>query len=99
MASITTRIIEKTSAIQCNAADLDGYLPITTPQYGSLQPLELELKLKGGVGHGMFQPKALAVPIAGVRASPSCLQRILMTPSAIKTTRVTLRIRRYGPQR
>ena len=58
------------SATQCNSADLDGYLPITTPQYGSLQPLELELKLKGGVGHGMFQPKGFSRPDSWCKGFP-----------------------------
>merc|ERR1711923_561568 len=31
---------------QCNMAELDGFIPITTPTYGSIQPLELKLKLE-----------------------------------------------------
>ena len=58
------------SALQCNAADPDGYLPITTPQYGSLRPLELELKLKGGVGYGMFQPKGFSRPDSWCKGFP-----------------------------
>ena len=55
---------------QCNSAELDGYIPITTPQYGSLQPLELELKLRGGVGHGMFQPKGFSRPDSWCKGFP-----------------------------
>merc|ERR1711893_346380 len=58
------------SSTQCNSADLDGYIPINTPQYGSLQPLELELKLRGGVGHGMFQPKGFSRPDSWCKGFP-----------------------------
>ena len=34
--------------IQCNEADPDGTISITTPGYGSIQPLDLKLKLQGG---------------------------------------------------
>ena len=58
------------SSTQCNSANLDGYIPITTPQYSSLQPLELELKLRGGVGHGMFQPKGFSRPDSWCKGFP-----------------------------
>ena len=58
------------SAVQCNLAEPNGYLPITTPQYGSLQPLEIELKLKGGVGIGMFQPKGFSRPDSWCKGFP-----------------------------
>ena len=47
---------------QCNMAELDGSISITTPQYGSIQPLDLRLKLQGGVGNSMFQPKGFSCP-------------------------------------
>ena len=50
------------STAQCNQAELDGTISITTPTYGSIQPLDLKLKLQGGVGHSMFQPKGFSRP-------------------------------------
>ena len=47
---------------QCNEAELDGTISITTPTYGSIQPLDLKLKLQGGVGNSMFQPSGFSRP-------------------------------------
>ena len=51
-------------------AELDGIIPITTPIYGSIQPLELKLKLRGGVGHSMFQPKGFSRPDSWCKGFP-----------------------------
>ena len=50
------------TTVQCNMAELDGSISITTPQYGSILPLDLRLKLQGGMGNSMFQPKGFSRP-------------------------------------
>ena len=50
------------STVQCNMAELDGTIAITMPTYGRIQPLDLRLKLQGGVDHSMFQPKGFSRP-------------------------------------
>ena len=36
--------------VQCNEAEPDGTLTITTPEYGNIESLDLKLQLEGGVG-------------------------------------------------
>ena len=50
------------SSTQCNEAELDGTIAIMTPSYGSIRPLDLKLKLQGGVGNSMFQPSGFSRP-------------------------------------
>ena len=55
---------------QCNEAELDGTISITTPGYGSIQPLDLKLKLQGGVGESMFQPSGFSRPDSWCKGYP-----------------------------
>ena len=48
--------------VQCNEAEPDGTLTITTPEYGSIESLDLKLQLEGGVGEAMFQPSGFSRP-------------------------------------
>ena len=63
------------STTQCNQAELDGTISITTPTYGSIQPLDLRLKLQGGVGHSMFQPKGFSRPDSWCKGYPFLLPK------------------------
>ena len=56
--------------IQCNEADLDGTISITTPGYGSIEPLDLKLKLQGRVGESMFQPSGFSRPDSWCKGYP-----------------------------
>ena len=58
------------STTQCNEAELDGTISITTPSYGSIQPLDLKLKLQGGVGNSMFQPSGFRRPDSWCKGYP-----------------------------
>ena len=58
------------STTQCNEAELDGTISITTPTYGSIQPLDLKLKLQGGVGNSMFQPSGFSRPDSWCKGYP-----------------------------
>ena len=42
------------SETQCHEADPDDTITITTPEYESIEALDLKLQLKGGVGEAMF---------------------------------------------
>ena len=44
--------------VQCNEADPDGTITISTPEYGSIEALDLILQLEGGVGEsiGFYRP-------------------------------------------
>ena len=44
------------SNVQCHEADPDDTLTITIPEYGSIDELDLKIKLNGGVGEAAFQP-------------------------------------------
>ena len=56
--------------IQCNEADPDGTITITTPEYGSIEALDLKLKLQGGVGESMFQPSGFSRPDSWCKGTP-----------------------------
>ena len=58
------------SEIQCNEADPDGTITITTPEYGSIEALDLKLKLQGEVGEAMFQPSGFSRPDSWCRGTP-----------------------------
>ena len=48
--------------MQCHEADSDGTITITTPEYGSIEALDLKLQLKGGERTAMFQPIEFSRP-------------------------------------
>ena len=50
------------SEVQCNEADPDGTITISTPRYGSIEALDLKLRLEGGVGEYMFHPIGFSRP-------------------------------------
>ena len=50
------------SEIQCHEADPDDTITITTPEYGSIEALDLKLQMKGGVGEAMFHPSSYSRP-------------------------------------
>ena len=56
--------------VQCNEADPDGTITITTPEYGSIEALDLKLQLEGGVGEDMFQPSGFSRPDSWCRGTP-----------------------------
>ena len=58
------------SEIQCHEADPDGTITITTPEYGSIEALDLKLQLEGGVGEAMFQPSGFSRPDSWCRGTP-----------------------------
>ena len=58
------------SEIQCHEADPDDTITITTPEYGSIEALDLKLQLKGGVGEAMFQPSGYSRPDSYCRGTP-----------------------------
>ena len=58
------------SEVQCNEADPDGTITITTPEYGSIEALDLKLQLEGGVGEAMFQPSGFSRPDSWCRGTP-----------------------------
>ena len=64
--------------IQCNEADPDGTISITTPGYGSIEPLDLKLKLQGGVGESMFQPSGFSRPDSWCKGYPFYPPRMWM---------------------
>ena len=48
--------------LQCHEADPDGTITISTPEYGSIEALDLKLQLRGGKGMAMFQPIGFSRP-------------------------------------
>ena len=56
--------------MQCNEADPDGTITITTPEYGSIEALDLKLQLEGGVGEAMFQPSGFSRPDSWCKGTP-----------------------------
>ena len=50
------------SHIQCHEADPYDTITITTPQYGSIEALDMKIQLRGGVGEAMFQPSRYLRP-------------------------------------
>ena len=56
------------SELDCQQAELDGTIKLTTPEYGSIEALDLKLQLNGGRGSAMFQPLGFSVRIAGAEA-------------------------------
>ena len=66
--TLKTTIVPTTT--QCNQAEIDGTIPITPPTYGSIQPLDLKIRLQEGVDHGMFQPKGFSRPDSWCKGYP-----------------------------
>ena len=56
--------------VQCNEAEPDGTITITTPEYGSIESLDLKLQLEGGVGEAMFQPSGSPRPDSWCKGYP-----------------------------
>ena len=50
------------SELDCHQAELDGTIKISTPEYGSIEALDLKLQLNGGKGSAMFQPIGFSRP-------------------------------------
>ena len=48
--------------LDCHQAELDGTIKISTPEYGSIEALDLKLQLHGGKGSVMFQPIGFSRP-------------------------------------
>merc|ERR1711872_700690 len=46
----------------CNRAETDGFLEISTPEYGSIGELDIMLNLKGGRSQALFQPVGVSRP-------------------------------------
>ena len=46
----------------CNKAETDGLLKISTPEYGSIGELDIMLNLKGGRSQALFQPVGVSRP-------------------------------------
>ena len=58
------------SHIQCHEADPDDTITITTPEYGSIEALDLKIQLSGGVGEAMFQPSGYSRPDSYCKGTP-----------------------------
>ena len=58
------------SEVKCNEADPDGTITISTPEYGSIEALDLKLRLEGGVGEYMFQPIGFSRPDSWCKGMP-----------------------------
>ena len=48
--------------LDCHQAELDGTIKISTPEYGSIEALDIKLQLRGGKGTAMFQPIGFSRP-------------------------------------
>merc|ERR1711872_547543 len=46
----------------CNRAETDGFLKISTPEYGSIGELDNKLNLEGGRSQALFQPVGVSRP-------------------------------------
>ena len=57
------------SELDCIQAELDGTIKLTTPEYGSIEALDLKLQLSGGRGVAMFQPIGFSRPDSWCRGS------------------------------
>ena len=55
--------------LDCQQAELDGSIRLSTPEYGSIQALDLKLQLNGGQGSAMFQPIGFSRPDSWCRGS------------------------------
>ena len=56
--------------VQCHMADPDGTIQISTPEYGSIEALDLKLQLRGGEGEAMFQPSGFSRPDSWCKGAP-----------------------------
>ena len=57
------------SELDCQQAELDGTIKLTTPEYGSIEALDLKLQLNGGRGAAMFQPLGFSRPDSWCRGT------------------------------
>ena len=57
------------SELDCQQAELDGTIKLTTPEYGSIEALDLKLQLNGGRGSAMFQPIGFSRPDSWCRGT------------------------------
>ena len=55
--------------LDCMQAELDGTIKLSTPEYGSIEGLDLKLELNGGRGLAMFQPIGFSRPDSWCRGS------------------------------
>ena len=55
--------------LDCMQAELDGTIKLSTPEYGSIEGLDLKLELSGGRGVAMFQPIGFSRPDSWCRGS------------------------------
>ena len=55
--------------LDCMQAELDGTIKLSTPEYGSIEALDLKLQLSGGRGVAMFQPIGFSRPDSWCRGS------------------------------
>ena len=51
-------------------AELDGTITILTPEYSSIEALDLKLQLRGGKGTAMFQPIGFSRPDSWCKGTP-----------------------------
>ena len=65
----TLRSIIIPTKLDCHQAELDGTLKISTPEYGSIEALDIKLKLRGGKGSAMFQPIGFSRPDSWCRGT------------------------------
>lgn len=56
--------------LDCHQAELDGTIKISTPEYGSIEALDLKLQLRGGKGTAMFQPIGFSRPDSWCKGTP-----------------------------
>ena len=56
--------------IQCHHALPDQTLEITVPSYGSINEINLKIKLDGGIGEASFQPNGFSRPNSYCKGNP-----------------------------
>ena len=61
--------IASVSSFLYQQAELDGTIRLSTPEYGSIEALDLKLQLNGGRGSAMFQPIGFSRPDSWCRGS------------------------------
>ena len=82
--------------LDCMQAELDGTIKLSTPEYGSIEGLDLKLELSGGRGLAMFQPIGFSRPDSWCRGSSFYPLATTISRSSILITAVTLKARRCG---
>ena len=66
----TMRTFILPTSIQCHNALPDKAFEITVPSYGSINEINLKIKLDGGIGEASFQPIGFSRPDSNCKGTP-----------------------------